>query len=442
MRLGDGDTGRLAGSKDSLPLLECNRDADYGPEDRVLIPTRVPRPAKPLDDLEGVDGDCKPPQPCLWRRRRRCLPRDRRPATAPAEVLVQIIGWRGLFAVLAGLSALVALLILIAVPDQTLDLPRENTVSPASLWAAYRDRRFWRIAPLSAVGVGTSWSLQGLWAAPWLRDVEGLERAAIVQHLSAMAIAVCIAALLLGTVASRLRRIGVTTELTLAITVVTSVTAQAALVLGFSIPSLVLWTVIASTGAATVLSFAILAEYFPKEVSGRANAALNLLHVSAAFVLQSATGIIIARWPQTNGGYAVQAHEAAMTSGICVQLLALGWFALPRCGSVSARAQIYRLHLPAGPRYPAFRSARYAIPLRQHERLLRHHAISWRVAAAASTILSAGLSTALWAATHSSSKPIQVFAADQSTVASEPSVSWLLLPGQLKQRVSTAGRHP
>jgi predicted MFS family arabinose efflux permease len=40
-------------------------------------------------------------------------------ATAPAEFLVQIIGWRGLFAVLAGLSALAALLVLIAVPDQT-----------------------------------------------------------------------------------------------------------------------------------------------------------------------------------------------------------------------------------------------------------------------------------------------------------------------------------
>ena len=58
-RLGDGDTGRFAGRKDSLPLLECDRDADDGPKDRVLIPTRVPRPAKPLDDLEGVDGDCK-----------------------------------------------------------------------------------------------------------------------------------------------------------------------------------------------------------------------------------------------------------------------------------------------------------------------------------------------------------------------------------------------
>jgi hypothetical protein len=153
----------------------------------------------------------------------------------------------GLFAVLAGLSALAALLVLIAVPDQTPEQPRQSNAPAASLWAAYRDRRFWRIAPLSAVGVGTSWSLQGLWAAPWLRDVEGLERATVVQHLSGMAIAVCIAALFFGTVANRLRRMGVTTELTLAMTVVMSMTAQAALVTGCSIPSLVLWTVIAAT---------------------------------------------------------------------------------------------------------------------------------------------------------------------------------------------------
>jgi predicted MFS family arabinose efflux permease len=268
-------------------------------------------------------------------------------ATAPAEILVRSIGWRGLFAVLAGLSALAALLVLIAVPDPTLDKSRESTSRTASLWAVYRDGRFWRIAPLSAVGVGTSWSLQGLWAAPWLRDVEGLERAAIVQHLSGMAIAVSLAALILGTVANRLRRIGITTELMLAMTVVMSVTAQVALVIGCSIPSLVLWTVIAATGAATVLSFAILAEYFPQEVSGRANAALNLLHVSAAFVLQSARGIIIAQWPQTNGGYAVAAYEAAMTAGICVscwrwvgsRCLVAGRNRLPRKSTASISLQ-------------------------------------------------------------------------------------------------------
>jgi predicted MFS family arabinose efflux permease len=126
--------------------------------------------------------------------------------------LIQMIGWRGLFSVLTGLSALVALLVLIAVPDQILDSPRD-TASTVSLWAELSRPAFWRIAPLSAVGVGTSWSLQGLWAAPWLRDVQGLDRAAVVQPLSAMAIAVCIAVLLLGTVANRLRRSGVTTNL-------------------------------------------------------------------------------------------------------------------------------------------------------------------------------------------------------------------------------------
>lgn len=264
-----------------------------------------------------------------------------------------------------------------------------------------------------------------------------------------MAIAVCIAALLLGTVASRLRRVGVITELTLAMTVVMSVTVQAALVLGFSIPSLILWTVIAATGAATVLSFAILAEYFPQEVSGRANAALNLLHVGAAFVLQSAMGIIIAQWPQTNGGYAVAAQETAMTAGICVQLLALGWFALPRRGGLPATAQIYRFHLLSRPKYSTMRPARYAaIPWRQHEKQLTQHVGSWRLAAIASTILCTGLSTALWAATAARRNPVLVLAADQSMFASawgrggRPSVGWLSFPAELSESVSAAERHP
>ena len=57
------------------------------------------------------------------------------------------------------------------------------------------------------------------------------DRAAVVQHLSVMAIAVCASALLLGMAADRLRRRGVKTELVLASTLVLSMAAQAALVL-------------------------------------------------------------------------------------------------------------------------------------------------------------------------------------------------------------------
>src|SRR5215471_13737600 len=232
--------------------------------------------------------------------------------TAPAELIVQSWGWRGLFALLAGLSALAALLLLLAAPECHLSSPARKAAPGVGLWRIYRDFRFWRMAPLSAIGIGTSWSLQGLWAAPWLRDVAGLDRAGVVRHLSVMAFAVCTSALLLGALAKGLRRHGVRTEWVLASTLGLSMVAQAALLCGCPMPSYLPWSLIAAAGAATVLSFAILTEYFPKEMSGRANAALNLLHVGTAFILQTATGHGIAQWQQVNGAYPAEAHQAAM----------------------------------------------------------------------------------------------------------------------------------
>ncbi len=318
-------------------------------------------------------------------------------ATAPAEVVVQAVGWRGLFALLAGLSALAALLVLLAVPEARGGRqPTKGPAPPAGLWAIYRDPRFWRIAPLSAIGIGTSWSLQGLWAAPWLRDVAGLERAAVVQHLTVMAFAVCASALLLGMAAARLRRRGVKTELVLASTLGVSMVAQTALVTGWPLPSYLLWSLIAATGAATVLSFAILAEYFPKESSARANAALNLLHVGCAFLLQMATGFVIARWPETAGIYPAEAHQTAMAALVGLQVAALVWFLLsaPRRQS-SNRDRLVIARLQA--------SLHHAVPQptwRIHTHAAHRLAVGWRLAATASITVSIGLTLSLATATR------------------------------------------
>src|SRR5215813_9035479 len=249
-------------------------------------------------------------------------------ATAPAEFIVQSLGWRGLFVLLAGLSALAALLLLLAAPDCQQSSPVRRAAPPAGLTAIYRDFRFWRLAPLSAIGIGTSWSLQGLWAAPWLRDVAGLDRVGVVDHLSIMAFAVCASALLLGVLARWLRRRGVKTEWVLVGTLGLSMGAQAALLFGFPLPSYLLWSLIAAAGAATVLSFAVLTEYFPKEMSGRANAALNLLHVGIAFVLQTSIGLVITQWPHSEGTYPAEAHQAALGAILVLEMAALAWFVL------------------------------------------------------------------------------------------------------------------
>src|SRR5262245_20640431 len=134
-------------------------------------------------------------------------------ATAPADLIVASVGWRGLFAVLGALSALAALIIVAIVPDEARRPTPVAFAAPAlSLLTIYRQRHFWRLAPLSSLGIGTSWSLQGLWAAPWLRDVDGLDRAGVVEVLSLMAIVVSASGLLLGLAATHVRRLGGKTE--------------------------------------------------------------------------------------------------------------------------------------------------------------------------------------------------------------------------------------
>ncbi|WP_349253722.1 MFS transporter [Bradyrhizobium sp. CB82] len=128
-------------------------------------------------------------------------------ATQPAEWLLHWMGWHGLFEVLAIITLAVALLIFLAVPES--GIARQARPAGLRLQAIFTNRQFWRIAPLSASCVGTAWSLQALWAAPWLTDVEGLNREALVTQLFAMAIGICVGALLLGSIADRLRRRGI-----------------------------------------------------------------------------------------------------------------------------------------------------------------------------------------------------------------------------------------
>ena len=118
--------------------------------------------------------------------------------------------------------------------------------------------------------------------------------------------------------------------------------AQLALLLGLPVPSYVLFAVIAAAGAATVLSFAVLARYFPKEVAGRANAALGALNMGTAFGLQSLAGFIIALWPADGGRYPAEAHQAALGLNLALQAAAFLWFIRPECKTALQ-------HLPAHP---------------------------------------------------------------------------------------------
>lgn len=259
-------------------------------------------------------------------------------ATAPAEVLLEALGWRGLFAALAAATvAAAAVLWLIAPRDP--DVPTPGAGVRPGLREVFRNRHFWRVAPLSACCIGTAFALQGLWAGSWLADVALLDRVAVVHGLLAMALGLCAGALLLGIAADRLRRRGVLPGDLLAAVAAAAMLAQLALALRLlPLPPAPLWAFLGAVGSATVLGYAALAEAFPKEIAGRANAALNLLHIGAAFLIQAGIGFVVGRWAADAGGhYPAVAYATAFCANLVLQALALGWFLLaPRLAASTA----------------------------------------------------------------------------------------------------------
>jgi hypothetical protein len=78
-----------------------------------------------------------------------------------------------------------------------------------------------------------------------------------------------------------------------------------------------------------VLSYAALAESFPKELAGRANSALNVLHIGGAFLVQSGIGFVVELWPADGGGhYPADAYATAFGLNVVPQVAALAWFLL------------------------------------------------------------------------------------------------------------------
>lgn len=248
-------------------------------------------------------------------------------ATAPSEVLLDWIGWRGLFEALAAASALVAILIYLVVPERSLRPHGERKL--ASLKTIFADGRFWRIAPLSATCIGSAWALQSLWAAPWLSDVEGLDRASLVGDLFVMALALSISALLMGVLANFVRRRGKKTEALFAIVAVMLVMAELVLILHPPWPSLLPWCMVSVAASATALTYAIIGDYFPMELAARANGGLNVLQFGWAFIVQYGTGVILEQWPLQDGHYPLAAYQVAFGVNVLMQLAALAWFAVP-----------------------------------------------------------------------------------------------------------------
>ncbi|MBI2236736.1 MAG: MFS transporter [Magnetospirillum sp.] len=248
-------------------------------------------------------------------------------ATAPVQAALSVFDWRGVYAGLAVLTLAAAAVLWRTVPDKPMP-PGGGSLRAqvADVLEIFRNRLFWRIAPISAVSMGSFMAIQGLWAGPWLRDVAGLSSEAAAGGLTVMAAAMALGYLSMGAIAERLGRLGISTVVVGGAGMTVFALATLVMAAGGSGAPLLLSAVYGFFGTSSAVNYAVLTQIFPVRVAGRVNTSLNLTMFLTAFAVQWGLGVVIRLWPAVEGRWPAEAYGVALAIPAVLQGLALLWF--------------------------------------------------------------------------------------------------------------------
>lgn len=248
-------------------------------------------------------------------------------ATTPVRALLDVTDWRGLFLGIAAATVAVAALLFVTVPERRLEGAGRATLGDMlrGTAAVFRSAAFWRLAPACAAVQGAFLAYISLWAGPWLRDVEAMDRLAVATHLQNAAVAMVVGYASFGLIADAVRRIGLTPLAVQTAGVSVAVAVQGAMALGIGgLSPMAGWVLYAYFASSSVMGYSVLTQWFPAELAGRVNTAVNLLMFVVAFTLQPAIGWLLGMFP-AGTGYAAEGHRAAMLAVVALQAACVAW---------------------------------------------------------------------------------------------------------------------
>jgi len=213
-------------------------------------------------------------------------------STLPVQWLLPLIGWRGLFWV-------VAVLLLAAIALIALVVPRDASaaVEPqrggAGYAAIFRHPSFVRLLPLGFFNYGGMVAVQSLWAGPWLTDVTGQTPQRAAQGLFAINLAMLCAFLAWGAVMPRLVRRGWTAQRLIALGLPLSLVLLVIAVALGPRAGAALWAAWCVSSTFIALSQPAVAQAFAAAQAGRALSAYNLVIFLGVFCVQWGIGLAI-----------------------------------------------------------------------------------------------------------------------------------------------------
>jgi hypothetical protein len=169
-------------------------------------------------------------------------------ATVPLELALRVTHWRVVFVGLCVATLVVAAAIWWRVPHTTKPMQSGGIKAQfAAVRTVAMHARFWWIAPIGGFGLGSFMAIQGLWAVPWLMEVDGATRAGAADRLLAMNAVVMMGYAALGFFGTRLARRGIYSRHLFAAGFALNVAALVLIL--FEVPGSYLWWSLYGLGA-------------------------------------------------------------------------------------------------------------------------------------------------------------------------------------------------
>ena len=255
-------------------------------------------------------------------------------ATLPVTLALPLIGWRGVFWIVAALLLMVSAAIFFLLRDVE---ARFTPAGPAATAdehdGGYRrifgNAYFWRMGVLGLVNHGIFFALQTLWAGPWMMTVLGKTQQQTGEILFVFNLVLMLSYLALGWSAPRLVARGWDVHRLIAFGIAGMVLMQGAMLMTQSPAAWLLWLPLALCVPVTTLVQSHVGMAFPAALAGRANSAYNLQLFIGAFATQWGFGLLVDALKGQGAG-PVDAFRIALAVAVALQAAALIFFVVSR----------------------------------------------------------------------------------------------------------------
>ncbi len=234
-------------------------------------------------------------------------------ATTPLSYFSELYGWRLSFWLAAVVTFFVMLLYYFVLEDRDKGLfinKKNKLISPKNLFFVLKERNFKFMIPMSLMSYSSLVVILGLWGAPYLKDIHGLDSIERGKILMLMAISWNIGSFVFG----RLRSIFGSYKRVVIFGSIGVIFLLFVLSFISNINITYLYILFCILGFFGAFSVALISHYqvlFDKEYMGRALSTANFFNFGGVFFIQWLTGKIIFIMGGNSSGAPIGAYRAA-----------------------------------------------------------------------------------------------------------------------------------